>query len=157
MNKTDLLRAILDMLETELAAAVREAKAAADAATDPDSKAENKYDTRALESSYLARGQARRVTESQEALRDCRLLAEGALPSGGRAQLGSLVTLDTPSGALSYFLCPAAGGSEVRREGREVILITPASPLGRQLLGKVAGDAVSIRPGAPAWRVRAVE
>ena len=80
MNKPDLLRAILESLAVELETAVREAKAASDAATDPDSRAENKYDTRALESSYLARGQARRVTELQESLRDCQALADGVLP-----------------------------------------------------------------------------
>ena len=156
MNKPDLLRTILDTLAAELDGAVRDAKEAAEAATDPDSRAENKYDTRALESSYLARGQARRVTELQEALRDCRQLAAGALPLGGRAEVGSLVTLDTPGGALIYFLCPAAGGTEVRHEGREVILITPASPLGRQLMGKSVGDTVTLGPGRPAWRVQSV-
>lgn len=157
MNKPDLLRAILESLAVELETAVREAKAASDAATDPDSRAENKYDTRALESSYLARGQARRVTELQESLRDCQALADGVLPEGGCARVGSLVTLETPAGALTYFLCPAAGGTEIRYAGREVILITPPAPLGRMLLGKVAGDALTLRPGRPAWKVSAVE
>lgn len=157
MNKTDLLRAILDTLAAELKGAVRDAKAAADAATDPDSRAENKYDTRALESSYLARGQARRVTELQESLRDCQDLAAEALPKGGLVRIGSLVTLETPGGALTYFLCPAAGGTEVRHEGIEVILITPASPLGRQLMGKDVGHTVTLGPGRPVWRVRTVE
>jgi uncharacterized protein (DUF2345 family) len=43
-----------------LAQAAREAHAAA---TDPGSKAESKYDTRSLEASYLATGQAKQVEE----------------------------------------------------------------------------------------------
>ncbi len=157
MNKTGLLRAIVETLEAELDAAVREARAASDAATDPDSKAENKYDTRALEASYLARGQARRVTELQESLRDLLAFAAAPPPTGGPAALGSLVTLETPDGPLAYFLCPAAGGAEVPHEGRTITLLTPASPLGRKLAGRRAGDTVAAHPGRPAWRVLAVE
>jgi len=57
--------ALLEIIRTELKASMeRLAKAAFDAhaaATDPGSKAEGKYDTRSLEASYLAAGQARQV------------------------------------------------------------------------------------------------
>src|SRR5690606_21249633 len=49
-----------------LSSAAREAHAAA---TDPGSKAESKYDTRRLEASYLASGQARQVEEAAAAVR----------------------------------------------------------------------------------------
>lgn len=53
---------LLELIRAELRARLdRLAKAAMDAhaaATDPGSKAESKYDTRSLEESYLATGQA---------------------------------------------------------------------------------------------------
>jgi len=60
------IRAELRARFERLAAAAREAHAAA---TDPGSKAESKYDTRNLEASYLATGQARQVEELAAAIR----------------------------------------------------------------------------------------
>ena len=156
MNKSALLAAILAALEAELETATREARESAEAATDPDSKAENKYDTRALESSYLARGQARRVDELQSAVEAFAALSGNGASPGASVVVGSLVTLDTPEGRAWYFLGPAEGGTEVRCEGRTVLLITPASPLGRRLLGRTVGETVAL-PGRPAWTVSAVE
>jgi transcription elongation GreA/GreB family factor len=157
MNKSALLRAILDALNAELETVLREAKESVFAATDPDSKAENKYDTRALESSYLARGQARRVDELQAAVAEFAALEERVATPRISVAVGALVILDTPEGVALYFLGPAEGGTEVRCEGRPVLLITPASPLGRKLLGKSAGDCVTLQPGRPAWTIRSVE
>lgn len=156
MNKSALLADIVTALETELEAVTREARAAASAATDPDSKAENKYDTRALEASYLARGQAQRVTELTDAVAAYRALAANPPVIARAVIVGARVILDTPAGRADYFLGPAAGGTELKHDGREIILITTASPLGRQLLGKSAGAAVSLQPGCPAWTVRSV-
>lgn len=157
MNKSALLTAILDALNAELETALREAKESADAATDPDSKAENKYDTRALESSYLARGQARRVDELQAAVAEFAALAESGAASRASVAVGSLVALDTPDGPAWYFLGPAEGGTEVSHGGRTVLLITPASPLGRKLIGKIAGDSITLQPGRPAWTIKSVD
>lgn len=152
MSRSSVIAAIITALETSLASAVSEARAASSAATDPDSKAENKYDTRALEASYLARGLARRVTEISEALAAVRELADSAGTSAD-VRLGSSVVLETPGGHVRYFIAPAGGGMTLMTDG-EVTLLTPASPLGRALSGLRAGDAV---PGRAGWRIRSVD
>lgn len=144
MIKSDVLTAILARLEMELAALQKGAKASFAAATDPDSKAENKYDTRTLEASYVARGQAQRVTELQEALH-----AFGALQGAGGAgvRLGSLVGLEMGGSVDHYFIGPAEGGIEITVDGTEVMVITAGSPLGGKLMGKSAGDKVPLPSG----------
>ena len=67
--KSDLIELIRTELRSRLDRLARAAMAAHAAATDPGSKAESKYDTRSLEESYLATGQARQVTELAETLR----------------------------------------------------------------------------------------
>lgn len=143
MNKTDVLAAILKVLSDELDAATRGARASFAAATDPDSRAENKYDTRTLEASYVARGQAQRVSELTEALHHFEAMAQHpqAVPD---VRLGALITLD--DGQI-YLMGPGAGGTEVVLEGHEILVITPASPLGYKLMGKKAGDSCEWRPG----------
>jgi transcription elongation GreA/GreB family factor len=143
MTKEAVAKAILEHLETELEILLRGAKASFAAATDPDSKAENKYDTRTLEASYVARGQAQRVSELQEALRSFEMLP---VKSGSAVRMGSLVQM----GPDHYFIGPAEGGMEICVEGQQVMVITPASPLGARLMGKTAGEQVVLPSGQTA-------
>ncbi len=150
MNKQAVLDHLLSVLNAELASLTRAAQGAFAAATDPDSKAENKYDTRTLEASYVARGQAKRVSELQEAVQAFEALSGNALESGVAITLGALVSLEAPEGLSHYFLGPFAGGTEIVHEGNEVVVITPASALGQKLIGRREGESVTLRPGVSA-------
>ncbi len=147
MNKQDLLQQITAALRAELDTCLNAARASSAAATDPDSKAENKYDTRSLEASYLARGQAFRVTELQEALHAFETLSPRRFEPGDAIGLGALVILQGGDGESFYLLGPAAGGTEVNCEGTEVLVITPASPLGQNLMGRRVGDKARLPGG----------
>ncbi len=150
MNKQAVLDQFLAVLNAELASLTRAAQGAFAAATDPDSKAENKYDTRTLEASYVARGQAQRVAELQEAVRAFGALSGNVFDSDSAITLGALVSLETPEELAHYFLGPFAGGTEILHEGNEVVVITPASALGQKLIGRRAGDVIALRPGIAA-------
>lgn len=150
MNKQAVLDHLLSVLNAELASLTRAAQGAFAAATDPDSKAENKYDTRTLEASYVARGQAKRVAELQEAVQAFGALSGNELESGAAITLGALVSLEAPEGCSHYFLGPFAGGTEILHEGKEIVVITPASALGQKLIGRREGETVALRPGVSA-------
>jgi transcription elongation GreA/GreB family factor len=156
VNKQAILVQIISKLNAELASLMRAANDSFAAATDPDSKAENKYDTRSLESSYVARGQAKRVGELEEAVRAFGALPGSALDSGAAITLGALVSLEAPEGRSHYFLGPFAGGTEIVHEGNEVVVITLASALGQKLVGRREGDAVPLRLGTTAKVVAVV-
>jgi transcription elongation GreA/GreB family factor len=145
MQKSAVLAALITHLETELESLLRGARASFAAATDPDSKAENKYDTRTLEASYVARGQAQRVAEVQEAKQSLLMLRD--LPVGQTVKLGSLITLEIGSQHDLYFISPAEGGIEVIVEGQEIMAITPASPLGSTIMGLTLGASVKLPSG----------
>lgn len=146
MTKQAILDLIVAALTAELETLTRAARDAFAAATDPDSKAENKYDTRTLEASYVARGQAQRVEELQESLHSFQALA-GRLAVADTIEIGSLVVLETPAGRVTYFMGPSAGGTEVQVDSMEVMVITPSSPLGQKLMGQRAGSRIDLRPG----------
>lgn len=151
LSKSAVLTAIQRTLDDELAALTRGARASFAAATDPDSRAENKYDTRTLEASYVARGQAQRVQELQAAVHLFQALAQD-LTSSPTVRLGSFILLDEDQ---YYFMGPGAGGTEVILEGKEILVITPASPLGQRLMGKRAGESVQL-PAGPTFRITSV-
>jgi transcription elongation GreA/GreB family factor len=154
VTRHDVLVQILTVLQAELASLTQAAQGSFAAATDPDSRAENKYDTRTLEASYVARGQARRVEELQEAVQAFTALAVTATTLSTTIQLGSLVTLQAPWGEEHFFLGPLAGGTEVQLEGHDIVVITPASALGQKLVGRRTDDTVQLRPDVSARILR---
>lgn len=132
------IRAELRRRFDRLTKAAREAHAAA---TDPGSKAEGKYDTRSLEASYLAAGQARQV---EELAADLELFDKLSLPDFGmedEIDAGALVEVDMNSESTWFLLAPGAGGLELEWEGRTITLLTPSSLLYRKLLGLRTGDS----------------
>jgi hypothetical protein len=146
---------LVDIIRVELRARLeRLAKAAMEAhaaATDPGSKAESKYDTRSLEESYLATGQAKQVRELSQTLAVFENLRLPDFPEGAAIEAGALVETERSGGGERslFLLAPASGGLEIDFEGREVTLLSPESPLYQKLLELRAGDIL----GAPPLRI----
>ena len=113
-------------------------KATQAGATHEQAKPENDKDTRALEQSYLARGQAARVEELRAEVAEVRAMPVRAFADGAPAALGALALVEEDGRATWILLAPAGGGEKLG-DG-EVTVVTPRSPLGRAVLGKRAGD-----------------
>ena len=143
MNKQQLLRIIIATLENDLALFSAAAKAAHAAATHEECQPDNKYDTTALEASYVAQGQANRARDIRLSLEEYRSLALQEFDATTPIRLTALVTLADEAGNLrQLFLGPQAGGMKINDGTGEVMVITPASPLGRALLGQRVGDEI---------------
>ena len=133
--KQALMDAIRKQLKERLDRLTRAAKESQQAATDPDSKAESKYDTRNLEASYLAVGQAKQVEELAMAVQMFERLNLPDYADMGAAGPGALVELKIQGESDWYLLVPAAGGLEIEHDDRTITLLSPESPLYQQLLG----------------------
>ena len=145
MNKNTLLQAIIERLADDLEVARRAAQTAYETATHEENVAENKYDTLGLEASYLATGQARRMEEIRQGLLRFQQLKLRDYDDETGVELGALVQLlAAGKPAQWFFLGPEAAGLKVDCEGQQVMVITPLSPLGKGLLGKFAGDDLSV-------------
>ena len=140
MNKRVLIQKIIAQLTEELAVYFRAAQNSRAEATHEQSKAESKYDTRGLEASYLARGQSKQAMELEAAIAEFEKLAVRKFAAGDGISVGALVELETGGETSFYFIGPRAGGTEVVQDKTGVLVITPQSPLGAQLMEKKAGD-----------------
>lgn len=158
MDKALLRDAIVKQLTAELDTLTRAAFMAREEATSEESKAENKYDTRGQEAAYLAEGQARLALELQETVTTYQTLALADFPPGSAIDLGAVITLENRGKSSTYFLGPRSGGLEVEVAGEKLIVVTPQSPLGRQLPGRHVGDVVQLpgRGGAVPHRITAI-
>ena len=145
--KAKLLKQIVASLTANLSALDKAARTAHAEATHESSKAENKYDTRGLEAAYLAGGQARQAKEIVEAIALYENLVPREFSAGEAIDLTALVELNANGEGNTYFIGPKSGGLEIRHRGKEVILITPQSPLGQNLMGKKAGQTWTAKLG----------
>ena len=148
MNKTALIQQIVARLHESFALLERAARASQAEATHESSKADNKYDTRGLEASYLARGQARQAEEILEAIQLYEALPLRDFAPGERIGLSALVNVEAGGVRSAYFMGPASGGLEVEWQGETITVITPPSPMGRNLMGKQAGQHWTVKQGA---------
>jgi transcription elongation GreA/GreB family factor len=139
--KDELTRA----LEEQLAVLEQAYQATREAATHEEAKPENDKDTRALEQSYVARGQAQRVEEVRAGLADTRAMPVAVFGEDRPAALGALVVVEENERELTFLLAPYGGGILLCQGAVQVV--TTKSPLGRGLLGKRAGDACETKVG----------
>lgn len=146
VDKTTLRDAIVARLRADLAQQTAAAQLSRDEAINEESRPENKYDMHSQEAAYLAEGQARLAREIAESVAHYATLPLPLFEPGAAIAIGAVVELSGARGPVWYFIGPRAGGIEVTVGGHEVFVITPQSPLGRELVGKRAGDAVKL-PG----------
>lgn len=150
MEKHAVYKAITLSLLRRFETAKWAAKQAHDAATNEESVAENKYDTFGLEASYLAHGQSQRVLECENDWRAFEKKGLVDVQEGDPISLWALVEVslfmkDQSHIIKWFFVSPCAGGLTIEQAGQSVFLVTPSSPVGQALLGKVEGDDVSLR------------
>jgi transcription elongation GreA/GreB family factor len=156
LDKLEVLARLRQTVASDLARAAAAQRQTQRAATHEESKPENDKDTRALESSYLARGLAERVAALENAVVALAAWKPRDFHSDTPVALFALVTLEAVQSRARnhYFVVPAAGGVTLLVGGETVLTVTPEAPLGRALIGAFEGDEVSVQtPHGP----RAVE
>jgi transcription elongation GreA/GreB family factor len=139
-----ILKDLIGRMQAELQTLEEAAAANRSLATDQEFKAESKYDTRALEASYLAGAEAKRVEDLKL---DIQMLEEVDLEGSRKSAevcVGSLVELKHQEQSRSYFLIPTSGGTLLNYEGRAVLVVSVFSPLGAAMLGLKSGDVFEV-------------
>ncbi len=144
-DKKAILKLFQDQIAASLAVLVQAANAAHEAATHAESKAEDQYDTRGLEASYLAGAQSRRALELEQAITLFRHLDVAQFDEKSTIAATALVELRDGEKASWYYLLPLGGGLKAEFEGKTIQTITPQSPLGGAILGRRQGDEVQIQ------------
>ena len=147
--KQRLMECLILALETSYKTALDGAERAHLAATDKANIPENKYDTLALEASYLAEGYAKRAAECKASLNAVKNLGVVEYSQDDAICVGTFVSLvDQDNKALSVFLAPVSGGVKFVFEEQTIIVITQSSPIGKVLLGKFVDDEFEIGSGS---------
>lgn len=133
-SKAELKRELLTLLEEQLATARAAHAAATEGAISDEARPENDKDTRGLEQSYLARGHAQRVADLEAAVS---VIGGMQTQPMTKVAVGALVSIEEDDRQRALFVAPHGGGLVL---GSDITVVTPTSPMGRALHGKVADD-----------------
>lgn len=140
--KQQILDALRHQLEERLRVTQASAADAVAAATHEEARAEDKYDTRGLEQTYLAAGQNARMAELRQLLTSLHFYVSPLLTD--RVQPGSLVLAAHDGQETLYLLLPFAVGERLQVAGQLVQVVGTAAPVAAALLGKQVGDVVTV-------------
>ncbi len=138
-DKKFLLEQVIQKLESQWQLLVNAAKEAKEYSTAEDSKAENKYDTRGLEASYLASGQSMRAQKIQEQiyiLNKVKIVEFAKTDSIGMTALIKVMVNEKQSKV--FFVLPV-GGVDLEVKGEKVQTIALDSPIGQSLYQQKVG------------------
>jgi transcription elongation GreA/GreB family factor len=149
MDKRFLVDQLIESLRGSAHAALHAQEAAAVEARDGATPAEKREDARAaLELGGMARAQGKRA---QRAIAEADALAAfrpAPARDGAAIALGAVVEIeDAETGeGRTFFLAPVGAGVSLTGPGGDGLLsvVTPASPIGRAVLGRRAGDVVDV-------------
>lgn len=146
MDKLAVIEEVIKALQHEIDIGSKASREAFEAATDEDAYSDGKYDTRSLEASYLAGGQAQIVKELGDALQGFNLMKAQHFitPPSNQVGLGSLVEVQGAKSKTWYIVGPGGGGMDVEVNDTTFTVLTLHSPLGQSLTSKSKGDEVEL-------------
>ncbi len=144
MNKNEILGQLIAEITQQLQMAHTAAKNTYNDATHEDNKAENKYDTRSLEASYLAGAQAERVKDLKETLGYVSQVQLKKFSADDRIALTALIELSAGGKKTWVLLLAKGGGQSITSQGKAIQVITPESPIGKIIIGRSKEDDFDI-------------
>lgn len=142
MTKADVKIAFCSLLKEEEAKYKAFSDKARDEAISGEAKQEAKYDTRAIEASYLAGSLARRKDELTIARQELENISLKPLETVG---IGALVETLESANSKYYWITENVGGYQTEVSGKQVWTLSVRSGLGRTLLGCEPGEDIEFK------------
>ena len=149
MDKDLLVNQLVERVQSSVVVAREARDAAALEQRDGATPAEKREDARAaIEHGSMARAQDRRRREAESALQQIVGFRAPAFGERSPIAVGAVVEIeDEDSGeGRTFFLAPVGAGATLTGPGGDGVIsvVTPASPIGKAVLGKRKGDVVDI-------------
>jgi transcription elongation GreA/GreB family factor len=148
MDKQFMIEQLATRIRESAQVAKREQDAAAIEAREGASADEKRADGRvALEYSSLAHAQGRRATAALDDLAVLEAFQPATLSDGRpKIAMGTIIEVEDGDEGRTIFLAPVGAGIELTMPDGDgfVTVVTPASPLGKAILGRELGDTIEV-------------
>lgn len=157
IDKGELRRRLVLLLEQERDTVAAAQRRTQEGVTHEDNRPEGDKDMRSTEAAYVARGQAMRVRGLEDDLARVVGMTLRGFEGDAPIALSALVELEAEAGRSLVFIAPAGGGTRLEVTGGTVLVVTPASPLGKALVGARRGEDVEVQKGGAVETVEILE
>jgi transcription elongation GreA/GreB family factor len=147
MNREEIIQIILDELELNLNSLIDSTKDASDHASHEDAQAKSKWDTQAIEASYLAAGHAAKAKKLLEDIQSIHGMLADIEDHQEQVFAGSVVKCSINKSVEYFFVSSYGGGLETTFKGLTITVVSPKTPLGQNLIGSKVGDTVLLLNG----------
>lgn len=149
MDKTDLVGQLLRQLEQSARAALSARDVLVTEARDGATPDEKREDARAAhQAQSLGKAQQKRAQQALAAADALATFRPPKLSPTARIGLGAVVEIeDQDSGeGRTFFLAPVGAGMTLTGPGGDgdFVVVTPASPIGKAVLGHAMGDVIDV-------------
>ncbi|HEY0250713.1 MAG TPA: GreA/GreB family elongation factor [Kofleriaceae bacterium] len=149
MDKAVLVDQLRTQLSTSARAALQSRDAAALEAREGATPDEKREDARAAHQlGTLGKAQQRRAQEALAAADALATFRPVPLPETSRIAVGAIVEIEDEetSEGRTFFLAPVGAGITLTGPGGDghLSVVTPASPIGKAVIGKKTGDVVDV-------------
>jgi len=157
-DKRAVRDALIAALRAALASMAHAAEATREGATHEEARSEGDKDMRSTEQSYLARGQAMRAEDLAEQVQRLETTSPRSFGEDDAIAPGALVSVTIDGEPRLFFVVSHGGGTELAVDGAIVTVITPASPVGRALIGRRQGESFELttRGALREWEIEAI-
>ncbi len=142
MTKENVYQELIAQLSAQIRILKSALSESEENASGDESKSEGKYDTRAIEASYLAQAQAEQLALEEESLARLQRFTPPGYTINDSIDLGALVEVQQDNELCFYFLAPAGGGLVTDFLGCQVTVVTPESQMYQQLIHLRLGDTI---------------
>ncbi len=146
MTKSEVISQLKLKLDEQIAVMKSALADSAESASGDETKSEGKYDTRAVEASYLAQAQDAQLDLTEKAASTFSRFEAEDFELDDEIAIGALVEVDEDGEIRFFFLAPTGGGLTMNYLGCELTVITPDSRLYQELVGKKLGEETESPP-----------
>ena len=153
MTKADVIPALVEKQREQISILKNALSDSEEGSSGDETKSEGKYDTRAIEASYLAEAQREQLAIAEKNLALLERFEPEDFAFDAEIAAGALVECDSTDGLSFFLLAPVGGGLIIDFLGCDLTVVTPDSRLYQELLGQKIGTQLD----SPAMTVTGVE
>ena len=145
LEKLQFIESYKASLEKMLAEAIRAMNEAQEEANNHVGAMESRYDTFKEEAQYLASAHKVRISELQHCIKAINHIKRNP-PLLHQVEVGCIVVItdEDEKSQFQYFILPGGDGSKHKLGEMDTFIVSPGSPIARQLLGKSLQDDITL-------------
>ena len=144
LDKQELLTQLIAQIKDDIDKQRKSFEFARNTSVDAPGRMQSRYDTMGVESAWVADGLAKALNEKEMYISRLANFQFGEVADN--VCLGSIIGISSEGASLLeyYFILPVASGYKLQVGDTTIVTLTPATPLGKTLIGKQVGDEIDV-------------